>query len=139
MADRAREHLERDLPGIRIVGTLAPSIDMGAPPETRASVVEAVRGTSPDVVLVGLGAPKQELSIHESREALRPAVMLGIGGSLDFLAGTVPRAPTWVSRSGLEWLYRLAREPRRLWKRYLVRDPKFLAIVMGDLRRTRRS
>ncbi|HEX8790753.1 MAG TPA: WecB/TagA/CpsF family glycosyltransferase [Polyangiaceae bacterium] len=139
VADRASERLQESIEGIRIVGTLAPTIDMSAPASTRAPILEAVRRSAADVVFVGLGAPKQELWIHESQEALRPAVLLGIGASLDFLAGAVPRAPAWISRSGLEWLYRLAREPRRLWKRYLVRDPAFLAILIEDLRRTRRG
>jgi N-acetylglucosaminyldiphosphoundecaprenol N-acetyl-beta-D-mannosaminyltransferase len=64
------------------------------------------------------------------REKLRPAVLLAVGGSLDFVAGAMPRAPQWMSRSGLEWIFRLSREPRRLWRRYLVRDPKF-AILLG--------
>jgi hypothetical protein len=63
-------------------------------------------------------------------------VLLGVGASLDFLAGAVPRAPRWMSESGLEWLYRLGREPTRLWRRYLVRDPKFL-LVVGELLRRR--
>jgi N-acetylglucosaminyldiphosphoundecaprenol N-acetyl-beta-D-mannosaminyltransferase len=68
------------------------------------------------------------------RAELRPAVMLAVGGSLDFVAGTIPRAPDWMARSGLEWLFRLTREPRRLWRRYLLRDPKFLIIVGRALR-----
>ena len=84
---------------------------------------------------MALGAPKQELWIHESRAALAPAVLLGVGATLDFLAGAVPRAPSWVSRGGLEWLYRLVREPRRLWRRYLLRDPRFLGVVLAELRR----
>jgi N-acetylglucosaminyldiphosphoundecaprenol N-acetyl-beta-D-mannosaminyltransferase len=66
-------------------------------------------------------------------------VLLGVGASVDFIAGTVPRAPGWISASGFEWLYRLAREPRRLWKRYLVRDPEFLLILVNDLHRARRG
>jgi N-acetylglucosaminyldiphosphoundecaprenol N-acetyl-beta-D-mannosaminyltransferase len=68
---------------------------------------------------------------------MRPAVLVGVGGSLDFIAGKVRRAPQWMSASGLEWLFRLAQEPRRMWRRYLVRDPKFLLIVLRDLRRAR--
>jgi N-acetylglucosaminyldiphosphoundecaprenol N-acetyl-beta-D-mannosaminyltransferase len=92
-------------------------------------VVARVRAAKADLVLVGLGAPKQELWIDQVRSALEPAVLLGVGASLDFLAGTIPRAPRWMSRSGLEWLYRLGREPGRLWRRYLVRDPKFLLVM----------
>lgn len=72
--------------------------------------------------------------MHRAATALRPAVMLGIGAGLDFWAGTAQRAPEWVSAAGLEWLYRLAREPRRLWRRYLVRDPAFLWILLRELR-----
>ncbi|MGH7280131.1 MAG: WecB/TagA/CpsF family glycosyltransferase, partial [Polyangiaceae bacterium] len=87
----------------------------------------------PDLVLVGFGAPKQELWMHESADDLRPSVLFGIGATLDFLAGTAKRAPRWMSRVGLEWLHRLAQEPGRMSRRYLLRDPKFLGIVASDL------
>jgi len=83
---------------------------------------------------VALGAPKQEIWSHRNLERLRPAVMLGVGASLDFVAGRVRRAPPWMSRWGMEWMFRLALEPRRLARRYLVDDPRFLRIVA----RTRR-
>jgi N-acetylglucosaminyldiphosphoundecaprenol N-acetyl-beta-D-mannosaminyltransferase len=84
---------------------------------------------------VGFGAPKQELWMHESQAFLAPAVLLGIGATLDFIAGTIPRAPKWISQNGLEWFYRLAREPHRLWRRYLLRDPRFLWILLQDATR----
>ena len=139
VAEAARSRLEVDAPGLNVVGTMSPRIDLDEPAERRAPVVEAVRATSPDLVLVAFGAPKQELFIAEVREALRPAVLLGIGASLDFIAGVVPRAPGWMSRHGLEWAFRLAREPRRLWRRYLLRDPKFAVILVRSLREARRS
>jgi N-acetylglucosaminyldiphosphoundecaprenol N-acetyl-beta-D-mannosaminyltransferase len=139
VAEAAKSRLELTAPGLRVVGTLSPRINLDEPPERRAAVVEAVRATSPDLVLFAFGAPKQELFIAEVKEALRPAVLLGIGASLDFLAGVVPRAPAWMSRHGLEWAYRLAREPRRLWRRYLLRDPKFAVILMRSIRDARRS
>jgi N-acetylglucosaminyldiphosphoundecaprenol N-acetyl-beta-D-mannosaminyltransferase len=139
IAERAKRELETQLPGIQIVGTLAPRIDMREPASRRADVREAVKKSAPDVVFVAFGAPKQELFIHESREELAPAVMLGLGASLDFIAGSIPRAPEWMARNGLEWAYRLGREPRRLWRRYLVRDPKFLIILLRGLRRDARG
>jgi N-acetylglucosaminyldiphosphoundecaprenol N-acetyl-beta-D-mannosaminyltransferase len=139
VAALAARRLGQSVPGLQIAGTLAPRIDMREPASLRADVVKAVAATRPDLVVVGLGAPKQELWIHESREALRPAVLLGLGASIDFLAGTVPRAPVWMSRAGLEWAYRLAREPRRLWRRYLVKDPEFALIVLRTLREQRLS
>lgn len=123
---------------LRVVGAASPWIDLSAPRLERRHIVEDIRRTSPDLVLVGLGAPKQELWIHESVDALRPAVLLGVGASIDFLAGTARRAPRWVSASGLEWLYRLVREPRRLWRRYLVRDPRFIGIVLRERSRALR-
>ncbi len=136
-SDDAAERLHQTHPRLEIAGAASPRIDMTQPPSARADVVAAVRRASPDVVLVGLGAPKQELFIHEVRGALRPAVLFGIGASIDFIAGKVKRAPSWVSSIGLEWAYRLLREPRRLWRRYLLRDPRFFGIVLRDLVRRR--
>jgi N-acetylglucosaminyldiphosphoundecaprenol N-acetyl-beta-D-mannosaminyltransferase len=126
-------------PALVIAGTASPRIDLGAPAAERTWIVEEIRRAAPDVVLVGLGAPKQEIWIHEVASALRPAVLLGVGAAIDFLAGTARRAPGWVSAAGLEWAYRLAREPRRLWRRYLVRDPRFLRIVLEGLLEARRG
>lgn len=134
VAARAAERLKSDFPQIVIAGNDAPRIDMSAPPAFRLDTIESIRAARPDIVLVGLGAPKQELWIAEAAPRLRPAVLLGIGASLDFIAGTTKRAPAWMSASGLEWLYRLAKEPRRLWRRYLIRDPKFLLILLRALR-----
>jgi N-acetylglucosaminyldiphosphoundecaprenol N-acetyl-beta-D-mannosaminyltransferase len=133
VAALAAKKLSGSLPGLEIAGTLAPRIDMSEPRERRAEVVDAVRAARPHLVVVGFGAPKQELWIHEAREALEPAVLLGLGASIDFIAGTVPRAPAWMSRVGLEWIYRLAREPRRLWRRYVLKDPKFALILARTL------
>ncbi len=134
---RAAERLLARFPRLLIAGADAPRIDMGGAPEARRDVVLRVRESRADLVLVALGAPKQELWIAEAAADLRPAVLLGVGASVDFLAGTARRAPAWVSASGLEWLYRLAQEPRRLWKRYLLRDPEFLLIVLRQLRASR--
>jgi N-acetylglucosaminyldiphosphoundecaprenol N-acetyl-beta-D-mannosaminyltransferase len=132
---RAAERIVQRFPGVSIAGTVSPLIDMNQPPSARAELIESIRASKPDLVLVALGAPKQELFIAEAAGALRPAVLLGVGAAIDFIAGTARRAPPWVSAAGLEWLYRLAREPRRLWRRYLLRDPKFLFILMRELRR----
>lgn len=91
-----------------------------------AQVIDAIRAARPDVIWVGLGAPKQELFMHQRWDALRPAVLLGVGAAFDFLAGSVHRAPAWMRSLGLEWLYRLACEPRRLWKRYFYTNTMFM-------------
>jgi N-acetylglucosaminyldiphosphoundecaprenol N-acetyl-beta-D-mannosaminyltransferase len=93
--------------------------------------IERVQAASPDLIFVALGPPKQELWIHRAAAAVRPAVSLGVGASLDFLVGKYKRAPRWMGRVGLEWAYRLFQEPRRLWRRYLVEAPRFLGIVLA--------
>ena len=133
VAQRAADALERTHARLAVVGAASPIIDLSRPREEREHIVEEIRRAAPDLVLVCLGAPKQELWIAENLDALSPAVLLGVGAAIDFLAGTARRAPRWVSEHGLEWLYRLVREPRRLWRRYLVRDPRFAGIVLREL------
>ena len=132
VAAKARDRGLASVPELDIVGVAAPVVRVDASGEERAAALRPLVEARPDLVLVALGAPKQEIWIDQVRPALKPAVLVGVGASLDFLAGTVPRAPEWMARSGLEWLFRLGHEPRRLWRRYLIRDPKFLAIVAAD-------
>ena len=115
--------------GVNVAGVAAPMLTGAGTAAQRAEIVAQVRATAPDLVVVGFGAPKQELFIDAVRADLPAAVLLGLGACIDFIAGNVPRAPPWMSRNGLEWLYRLCREPRRLWRRYLLRDPQFARIL----------
>jgi N-acetylglucosaminyldiphosphoundecaprenol N-acetyl-beta-D-mannosaminyltransferase len=133
VAKAAANKLRGMFADVQIVTTLSPIIDLREPPSTRDPLVRTLREAAADIVFVALGAPKQELFIAEVRPNLRPAVLLGIGASLDFLAGTARRAPSWMSDHGLEWAYRLGREPRRMWKRYLLRDPKFAWILAKSM------
>jgi N-acetylglucosaminyldiphosphoundecaprenol N-acetyl-beta-D-mannosaminyltransferase len=100
-------------------------------------VVDAIRTSGARIVVVALGCPKQEMWMLQHAAMVAPAVAFGLGGTLDFLAGAVPRAPRWMSRAGLEWVYRLAQDPRRLMHRYLVRDvqivPLFAGMFLRDL------
>lgn len=132
VADKAAE-VVRQRYGTNVVGTDSPRIVLGdtAQVERIAAQLNAAR---PHLVLMAFGAPKQELLMDALRERVRPAVCLGIGASLDFIAGTIKRAPGFMRRTGLEWLYRLGQEPRRLWRRYLVNDPLFAAILLRTLR-----
>lgn len=137
VGEQAAKELER-LFGLQVVGvddsmiSLEPS---GA--VTNAAVIHRIREARADLVLVALGAPKQEIWIDRHLEQLRPAIAIGLGATLDFVAGTRRRAPRWVSTCGLEWLYRLTQEPGRLWRRYLVDDPHFLAVLWRTLRERR--
>jgi N-acetylglucosaminyldiphosphoundecaprenol N-acetyl-beta-D-mannosaminyltransferase len=126
VAQQAASRLRAERPSLEVVGAESPTVDMDGPVEARRALHELVRSARPDVVLVALGSPKGELWAHEARDELRPAVIVGIGAGLDFIVGTARRAPPWMSNAGLEWLYRLVHEPRRLWRRYLVRGPRFL-------------
>ncbi|HYQ44902.1 MAG TPA: WecB/TagA/CpsF family glycosyltransferase [Polyangiaceae bacterium] len=132
VADLAKSKLEAELPGIQIVGTDASRINVNATSEVD-EVAERIERAAPDLVLVALGAPKQEIWSFLRTERLKPAVLIGVGASLDFVAGTQKRAPSWMSKLGLEWLYRLAQEPRRLAARYLLRDPEFGLILLRQL------
>lgn len=129
----AVEKLASDLPKLRVVGTDAPWIDLKAPYESQLPTVERIREKKPDLLVVGLGAPKQELWISRYQSLLGSTVSLGLGASIDFLAGRVRRAPRFMSDYGLEWLFRLALEPRRLAHRYLLRDPLFVKIVLAQV------
>jgi N-acetylglucosaminyldiphosphoundecaprenol N-acetyl-beta-D-mannosaminyltransferase len=132
VAELAKSKLEAALPAIQIVGTDASRIDVDTPLDSD-QVAERIRLAKPDLVLVALGAPKQEIWSFTRAERLQPAVLIGVGASLDFVAGIQKRAPSWMSKSGLEWLYRLAQEPRRLAARYLLRDPEFCLILLRQL------
>lgn len=114
-------------PGLQIAYACAPPF-REVTPEEDAAVCEQVRTCSVRLLFVGLGAPKQErwMAAHRGRI---PAVMIGVGAAFDFLAGTKPQAPRWMQRAGLEWLFRLSTEPRRLGPRYLRQNPKFLALL----------
>jgi N-acetylglucosaminyldiphosphoundecaprenol N-acetyl-beta-D-mannosaminyltransferase len=115
VAEAAAEELRRRYPGVQIVGTAHGY----QTPEGEEAVRAAIRSARPQVLLVGLGSPKQEYWIARHLPELGVPVAVGIGGSLDVLAGKSRRAPEWVRRRGLEWLYRLVREPRR-WRRQSV-------------------
>ncbi|HRE29439.1 MAG TPA: WecB/TagA/CpsF family glycosyltransferase, partial [Anaerolineales bacterium] len=83
----------------------------------------------------GLGSPKQDLWMERMRPRLEAPLLVGVGAAFDFLTGRVAQAPTWMQRSGLEWAFRLATEPRRLWRRYVIYNPKFVAALAGQILR----
>jgi N-acetylglucosaminyldiphosphoundecaprenol N-acetyl-beta-D-mannosaminyltransferase len=98
--------------------------------DEEADVVELINDSGADLVWVGLSTPKQERWMSAMRDRLTPAALLGVGAAFDMHSGTTRQAPRWMQRSGLEWLFRLATEPRRLWRRYLSNNPRFVAEVL---------
>jgi N-acetylglucosaminyldiphosphoundecaprenol N-acetyl-beta-D-mannosaminyltransferase len=118
--------IRAEFPNTQIAGAYAPPF-RPLTPEEDAEVVQMIREADADVIWVGIGCPKQERWISEHRAAFDHGVMLGVGQAFDQYAGIAKRAPAWMQGAGLEWLYRLCTEPRRLWRRYLVYNSRFLA------------
>lgn len=129
-ADAAAAELSRRHPGLRIAGTHCPPFGFENSRETLEVVSRAVRAAAPDLLFVGLGAPKQENWIAAHYASLGVPVTIGVGVSFEFVAGMVRRAPKWMGDAGLEWLFRLLMEPRRLWRRYLVGNLRFIGLVL---------
>jgi len=96
-------------------------------------VVAEIRAAAPDIVFLGFGTPAKEYFMHRRYRELGVPFVMGVGGSFDVYAGAIKRAPMWMQRAGLEWAFRVAQEPRRMWKRYLVGNSRFLAIVAREL------
>jgi len=122
--DAMRGKLEEQFPDLIIAGVEPPPM-LPEQPEVDLDVVEKINSSGAKIVFVGLGCPKQELWMHAYSPHI-PAVLIGVGAAFDFFAGTVKRAPLWMQECGLEWLFRLCSEPRRLWKRYLVTNSLFI-------------
>jgi N-acetylglucosaminyldiphosphoundecaprenol N-acetyl-beta-D-mannosaminyltransferase len=111
-------------PGLEVAGSFSPPFRPLTDDEDEA-LVERLNAARPDIVWVGLGTPKQERFMATYRERLDAPVLAGVGAAFDLLAGSLPQAPVWMQRHGLEWVFRLAMEPRRLWRRYLLNIPRF--------------
>ena len=137
VGSRAAEILKEQIPKLNIVGTDAPDLGFEKDPEKSAQTLAKLRAAKPQLVLFALGCPKQELLMQRWRTETAPAVGIGIGATLDFIAGKVRRAPPWMSEVGLEWLYRLSQDPKRLAHRYLIRDSAMLGIAWRMLRTPR--
>jgi len=125
---RLRSQLNRLFPGIQIVDVFAPPFRALSDAEAE-QIVERINFSKADIVWVGLSTPKQERWMAGMRARLSPAVLVGVGAAFDFHAGNVRRAPRWMQRGCLEWLFRLCVEPRRLWRRYAVNNPRFLWLI----------
>jgi N-acetylglucosaminyldiphosphoundecaprenol N-acetyl-beta-D-mannosaminyltransferase len=131
-AQGTRKVLEAKFPGVKICGVFAPPpASYPFPAELDEEICQRIAAAQPDVVFVGFGAPKQELWIHDHVKDLNIPVAVGIGGSFNFFAGSVSRAPEFLQRIGLEWSYRLWKEPSRLWRRYVLQDVPFVLRVLA--------
>jgi N-acetylglucosaminyldiphosphoundecaprenol N-acetyl-beta-D-mannosaminyltransferase len=131
-------NLRRRFPGVNIVGGYAPPFRPLAADE-RAAIIDEINDSGADVVWVGIGVPKQEKWMASLRPHLEAPVLVGVGAAFDFHAGLVPQAPPWLQDAGLEWAYRLAHEPRRLWRRYFRYNPRFVGAFARQLAQQRGS
>jgi N-acetylglucosaminyldiphosphoundecaprenol N-acetyl-beta-D-mannosaminyltransferase len=130
VAARAAARLRAASPGLRIVGVEAPP-QLPEQPTVDPGVVRRIRASGARIVLVGLGCPKQELWMRAYAPHL-DAVLVGLGQAFDIAAGAIDEAPAWMQKLGLEWLFRLAHEPRRLWRRYLIGNTQFLWLLLAE-------
>jgi N-acetylglucosaminyldiphosphoundecaprenol N-acetyl-beta-D-mannosaminyltransferase len=126
------KQLAADYPAIRVAGTLSPPFKPEFSEEENIAMCDAINLAQPDVVWVGMTAPKQEIWIQQNRHRLNIGFAAAIGAVFDFYAGTKARAPDWTQKIGCEWLYRFFLEPKRMWRRYLVNNPRFIAMVMRE-------
>lgn len=131
-AETCGDALKARFPGLRVVFVHAAPVGFDADLPAMQELLEGVAAAHPNLLFLGLGSPRQEIFAHRHRPGAD--VVLGVGAALDFYAGVRPRAPRLLQRAGLEWLFRVAVEPRRLWRRYASAAPAFAVIVLRDLR-----
>ncbi len=131
VADTLKSKLEERFLGVQIVGAYCPPFRELNDGE-RADLQQRVAKLKPDIIWVGLSTPKQERFMVKYLPILDTTLMFGVGAAFDFHAGLVPQAPRWMQRAGIEWFYRLTKEPKRLWKRYMVNNPLFVMRILGQ-------
>jgi N-acetylglucosaminyldiphosphoundecaprenol N-acetyl-beta-D-mannosaminyltransferase len=137
VAREAADELRRWYPRLEVAGAHHGYFDLDSAHNLR--VIEDVNARRPDIVLVGMGTPKQELWVERYAERIDADILWTVGALLDYISGRVPRAPRWLADNGLEWIFRLAVEPQRMWKRYLIGNPAFLSRVLRERRRAGRG
>jgi N-acetylglucosaminyldiphosphoundecaprenol N-acetyl-beta-D-mannosaminyltransferase len=128
-AEKLTKLLTSRYPGLQITGIACPPVGFEKSARDLAEVLHTIQLAKPQIVFVALGAPKQELFIDQYLRKLRVPVAIGVGGSFEILTGITRRAPRLFQQVGMEWLYRLCQEPRRLWRRYVLGNPEFLWIM----------
>lgn len=130
IAEQAKSRLEKQLPGIKIVGTYAPPFGFEKDQKELDKINQMISDAHPDLLIGCFGCPKQEKWIYENYKKYDATVSVCAGATVDFLAGNVKRAPKWMSDHGLEWFYRFTQEPKRMFRRYFVDDVKILKLII---------
>jgi len=135
VADELRSWMQVNFPGIQVLGTFTPPFTPLSSTQF-AELESTIAGLKPDIMWVGLSTPKQERFMAEHIEKLSAKLMIGVGAAFDYHIGRVQDAPRWMKLSGLQWLHRLAQDPKRLWKRYAVNNPLFLSKIAWQFLRS---
>lgn len=130
VAKRAAENLTMKYKGLQVVGTYSPPFGFENNKNEMDKIENMIKASKPDILIVGLGCPKQEKFMYHHCKELGVPISLGLGASFDFEAGNIKRAPRWMANHGLEWLFRITQDPRRMAKRYLVNDRKILELAI---------
>jgi N-acetylglucosaminyldiphosphoundecaprenol N-acetyl-beta-D-mannosaminyltransferase len=128
VAEKLSENLKKKYPGLEVAGTCAPPFRPVTEQEDR-NIVDMINSKKPDILWVGLGAPKQEIWMAAHLGRIHATAMIGVGAAFDFHSGNVKWSPAWIRKLGLEWVYRLAQDPKRMWRRNLE-SPLFLTMVL---------
>ena len=129
-AEKAATNLQAQYSGLIVSGICCPPFGFESDPCQEEDIEARIKAARPHLLFVAFGAPKQEYWIYEHARQLGVPITVGVGGSFEMVGGVIPRAPRWLQDMGFEWLFRLAREPRRLWKRYLIGMIQFAQVVM---------
>ena len=134
--DAIKKRAKIDFPNLQIVYDFSPPF-RPLTDEEDCQITSEINAKNPDILFMGLGCPKQENWMWAHKDKLK-SVMLGVGASFDFYAGNVKESPEWLGKLGLEWLFRLTQEPKRLWRRYLILNPRFVWLATGQLLKSKR-
>ena len=137
IADRMSENLRRRYPQLQIVGTCSPPF-RDLTPQEEEETAQMINQARPDIVWVGLGTPKQDFWMARMRPLLQAPVLIAVGAAFDLHSGRIRQAPHWMRNTGLEWLFRLLMEPRRLWRRYLIGNPRFIYLIFKQFTNQKR-
>lgn len=129
----AQKNIEEKYPDVNIVGRYSPSREEMDNEDLSKEIVNMINESGANVLLVALGAPRQEMWISKYMPYLKTNINIGVGATLDFMAGSVKRAPVYLQKLGLEWFYRLCSEPKRMFKRYIINDSYFIILIIKDL------
>ncbi len=137
VAQEAGRRLQKLYPGLKVAGSYSPPLGFEKDTALNEKAARTVQEAAPDICYVALGAPKQDLWNAANFQTVDVPVMIGVGASFDFVTGLQKRAPLWMQKAGLEWSWRLIKEPRRLWRRYLLRDSRFIVLFIREFWKTR--